>query len=58
MSDDDSNLGQWLALIVGIGLIGAAIVLGITGGDTVGVTILALIGASALGGYVRARRER
>ncbi len=58
MSDEGSGVGLWLALIVGLGLISTAVILAVTGGESVVVTILALVGASALGGWVRARRQR
>ena len=50
--------GERLALAVGVGLLLGATFHALTGGETVVTTILVLVGASALGGFVRARRRR
>ena len=50
-----SGPGRTLALVVGLGLAGAAAIVAATGGEPVLVTILAVIGAAALSGWARAR---
>ena len=50
-------MGKTIALVVGIGLVGAAAYVGLVAGEPAGATILALIGASALAGWVKARRR-
>jgi hypothetical protein len=54
----EQNPGRHLALVVGIGLLGAAGYLAVTGGEAVVATILALIGASALAGWVKSGRAK
>lgn len=60
-SDNDgqaANFGSHLALVVGVGLMGGAAYVAIFGGEPVVATILLLIGASALSGWVRSRRKK
>ena len=50
--------GAKLSLIVGIAAFGGAIALVATGGERVLAVILALIGGSALAGFLKARGEQ
>ena len=52
-----ASLGARLALIVGVGLIGAGAYVGLVENSPAGAVILVLIGASALSGWVKARRR-
>ena len=54
----DSKFGEILALVVGIGLVLGGVVNVLAGGAIVVTTILVLIGAGALRGYVKARLRR
>jgi len=56
--DQGSSVGSYLALVVGLGMLGGAAYVGLSGGETVLATIMVLIGASALSGWVRARRKK
>ena len=56
-SERPGSAGQTLALVVGVGLLGAAAYVGLVVGEPAGATILVLIGASALAGWVKARRR-
>jgi hypothetical protein len=49
--------GKTLALVVGLGFLAGAGVVALTGGETLIATILVLVGASALAGWARARRQ-
>jgi hypothetical protein len=51
-------MGSHLALVVGVALLGGAAYVAISGGSPVAATILVLIGASALSGWVRSRRTK
>ena len=58
MTDSEkTSLGTTLALVVGLALIAGAAYVGLVAGEPIGATILALIGASALGGWAKARRR-
>jgi len=50
-------VGTTLALVVGVALLGVAAYVALVVGEPVGATILALIGASALSGWVKASRR-
>jgi hypothetical protein len=54
----ESRIGEYLALAVGIGLVSGGVLNWLTGGANLHTTILVLIGAGALSGYVRARQRR
>ena len=51
------SVGATLALVVGIGLLAGAAYVGLVVGEPIGATILVLIGASALSGWVKARKR-
>ncbi len=57
-SEPESAVGRYLALVVGIACFVAAVVTALAGEGIVVVTILALIGASALSGWIRDGRGR
>lgn len=52
-----SSISRNLALIVGVGMLAGAGYVGLSGGAPVVATILVLIGASVLSGWVRACRK-
>ena len=52
-----ASFGTQLALIVGVGLVGAGAYVGLVENSPAGAVILVLIGASALSGWVKARRR-
>jgi sugar phosphate permease len=54
----DSKFGELLALFMGIGLVASGVVNTLCGGGNVVTTILVLIGAGALSGFVKARQKR
>jgi hypothetical protein len=56
--EPESRFGEVLALVVGIGFVLGGVVNVRAGGETVVTTILVLIGAGALSGYVKARQKR
>lgn len=51
-------VGSILALTLGVGLLAGAAYLAVAGDETLVAVILALIGASALSGWSRARDKR
>jgi hypothetical protein len=53
-----ASFGARLALIVGVGLVGAGAYVGLVENSPAGAVILVLIGASALSGWVKARRPQ
>ena len=54
----DGKFGEILALVVGIGLVLGGVINVLVGGEIVVTTILVLIGAGALSGWVKARQKR
>jgi hypothetical protein len=59
MADDArGDLGRTLALVVGVAALGGAGVVVAVGADKIVAVVLVLVGASALSGYVKARRPR
>jgi high-affinity Fe2+/Pb2+ permease len=57
-SPADKKFGEMLALVIGILLVLGGLVNVLAGGEIVVTTILVLIGAGALSGYVQARKKR
>lgn len=57
MKERETSLGTTLALVVGVELIAGAAYVGLVVGEPIGATILVLIGASALAGWVKARKR-
>lgn len=53
----EAQFGKHLALAVGVGGLGGALYVALSGGAPVVATILVLIGGSALSGWNRARRK-
>jgi hypothetical protein len=58
MAEADQKFGEMLALVIGILLVLGGVVNLLAGGQIVVTTILVLIGAGALGGWVKARQEK
>lgn len=56
--DAGTEAGRWAALVIGVGGLAGAVVLAAIGAEMVVVTIVALIGGSALLGWARPRRAR
>jgi hypothetical protein len=54
---EKTSFGQTLSLVVGVALLAGAAYVGLVVGEPIGATILVLIGASALAGWVKARRR-
>jgi hypothetical protein len=52
------RFGEKLALVVGIGLVGAAVAVVATGGAPILATILTLIGAGDLSGWARSCKKK
>ena len=57
MTSESSKLGQHLALGVGVAALGGAGVAALTGTGPIVVLICALVGGSALSGWVKARKK-
>jgi hypothetical protein len=57
VKERESSSGTTLALLVGVALLGGAAYVGLVVGEPLGATILVLIGASALAGWVKARKR-
>ncbi|MHC4092333.1 MAG: hypothetical protein ACYSVY_19020 [Planctomycetota bacterium] len=58
MAEADQKFGEMLALVIGILLVLGGVVNVLAGGAIVVTTILVLIGAGALSGWVKARQKR
>lgn len=58
MAEADQKFGEMLALVIGIGLVLGGVVNVLAGGAIVVTTILVLISAGALSGWVKARQKR
>lgn len=58
MQNDKPGIGELLAAVVGFGALGTSAVLGATGGEVVVTVIIAFVGASALNGWLLARKAR
>lgn len=58
MADAPSELGLAIALGVGVTALAGAVVVGVVLGSGFGGLILALVGASALSGWIKARSRR
>ena len=57
-NEADQKFGEILALVIGILLVIGGVVNYLAGGAIVVTTILVLIGAGALSGWVKARQKR
>jgi hypothetical protein len=57
-NESDSKFGEMLALVIGVLLVIGGVVNYLAGGAIVVTTILVLIGAGALSGWVKARQKR
>jgi hypothetical protein len=58
VNEADQKFGEMFALVVGILLVLGGVVNILAGGAIVVTTILVLIGAGALSGWVKARQKR
>lgn len=58
MADADQKFGEMLALVIGVLLVIGGVVNILAGGEIVVTTILVLIGAGALSGWMKARQKR
>lgn len=58
MAEVDQKFGEMLALVIGVLLVLGGVVNVLAGGEIVVTTILVLIGAGALSGWVKARQKR
>ena len=57
-NEADQKFGEMLALVIGVLLVIGGVVNYLAGGAIVVTTILVLIGAGALSGWVKARQKR